>query len=77
MTDVGVGRRRSVVGCLNNETNSQHLHSSKSLCRMPGDCVCLQTNNVIFYINDQYNSSFNIPEKLSWAASLHNNSCCY
>ena len=28
----------------------------------------LQTNTVIFYINDQYNSSFNIPEKLSWAA---------
>jgi CDP-diacylglycerol--serine O-phosphatidyltransferase len=28
----------------------------------------LQTNTVIFYVNDQYNSSFNIPEKLSWAA---------
>ncbi len=28
----------------------------------------LQTNNVIFYINDQYNSSFNIPERISWAA---------
>ena len=28
----------------------------------------LQTNTVIFYINDQYNSSFNIPEKISWAA---------
>lgn len=28
----------------------------------------LQTNNVIFYLNDQYISSFNIPEKLSWAA---------
>src|SRR5690242_16899437 len=28
----------------------------------------LQTNNVIFYLNDQYTSSFNIPEKLSWAA---------
>ena len=28
----------------------------------------LQTNNVIIYVNDQYNSSFNIPEKISWAA---------
>lgn len=28
----------------------------------------LQTNNVIFYLNDQYITSFNIPEKLSWAA---------
>ncbi len=28
----------------------------------------LQTNTVIFYINDQYNSSFNIPERISWAA---------
>ena len=28
----------------------------------------LQTNTIIFYLNDQYNSSFNIPEKLSWAA---------
>jgi CDP-diacylglycerol--serine O-phosphatidyltransferase len=28
----------------------------------------LQTNNVIIYVNDQYSSSFNIPEKLSWAA---------
>lgn len=28
----------------------------------------LQTNNVIIYLNDQYNSSFNIPEKISWAS---------
>ena len=28
----------------------------------------LQTNTIIFYLNDQYNSSFNIPERLSWAA---------
>ena len=28
----------------------------------------LQTNTVIIYLNDQFNSSFNIPEKLSWAA---------
>jgi CDP-diacylglycerol---serine O-phosphatidyltransferase len=28
----------------------------------------LQTNTVIIYINEQYNSSFNIPEKLNWAA---------
>ena len=28
----------------------------------------LQTNSVIIYMNDQYNTSFNIPEKLSWAA---------
>lgn len=28
----------------------------------------LQTNTIIIYINDQFNSSFNIPEKLSWAA---------
>ena len=28
----------------------------------------LQTNTVIFYLNDQFNSSFNIPERLSWAA---------
>jgi len=28
----------------------------------------LQTNNVIIYVNDQYNSSFNIPEKISWSA---------
>ena len=28
----------------------------------------LQTNTVIFYLNDQYSSSFNIPEKVSWAA---------
>lgn len=28
----------------------------------------LQTNSVIIYVNDQFNSSFNIPEKLTWAA---------
>lgn len=28
----------------------------------------LQTNAVIIYLNNQFNSSFNIPEKLSWAA---------
>ncbi len=28
----------------------------------------LQTNSVIIYVNEQYASSFNIPEKLSWAA---------
>jgi CDP-diacylglycerol---serine O-phosphatidyltransferase len=28
----------------------------------------LQTDNVIIYLNDQYNSNFNIPEKISWAA---------
>lgn len=28
----------------------------------------LQTNSVIIYLNDQFNSSFNIPERLSWAA---------
>jgi CDP-diacylglycerol--serine O-phosphatidyltransferase len=28
----------------------------------------LQTNSVIIYLNDQYVSSFNIPEKLSWAS---------
>ena len=28
----------------------------------------LQTNSVIFYLDNQYVSSFNIPEKLSWAA---------
>lgn len=28
----------------------------------------LQTNTVVIYLNDQYNSSFNIPEKLTWAA---------
>ena len=28
----------------------------------------LQTNTVIFYLNDQFNSSFNLPERLSWAA---------
>jgi CDP-diacylglycerol--serine O-phosphatidyltransferase len=28
----------------------------------------LQTNNVIIYVNDQYSTCFNIPEKLSWAA---------
>lgn len=28
----------------------------------------LQTNSVIIYLNDQFVSSFNIPEKLSWAA---------
>lgn len=28
----------------------------------------LQTNNVIIYLDNQYNSSFNIPEKISWAA---------
>ena len=28
----------------------------------------LQTNAVVIYLNDQYNSSFNIPEKLTWAA---------
>lgn len=28
----------------------------------------LQTNNVIIYVNDQFNSSFNIPEKITWAA---------
>ena len=28
----------------------------------------LQTNAVIIYLNEDYNSSFNIPEKLTWAA---------
>ena len=28
----------------------------------------LQTDSVIFYMNDQFNTSFNIPEKMSWAA---------
>lgn len=28
----------------------------------------LQTDSVTIYLNDQYSSSFNIPEKLSWAA---------
>ena len=28
----------------------------------------LQTDNVIIYLNDQFNSNFNIPEKISWAA---------
>jgi CDP-diacylglycerol--serine O-phosphatidyltransferase len=28
----------------------------------------LQTNAVIIYLNDEFNSSFNIPEKLTWAA---------
>lgn len=28
----------------------------------------LQTDAVIIYLNDQFNSSFNIPEKLTWAA---------
>ena len=28
----------------------------------------LQTNTVIIYVNDQFNSSFNIPEKITWAA---------
>ncbi|MBS1737388.1 MAG: CDP-alcohol phosphatidyltransferase family protein [Bacteroidetes bacterium] len=29
---------------------------------------CLQTNTVVIYLDQQYNSSFNIPEKLTWAA---------
>ncbi|MEO9022498.1 MAG: CDP-alcohol phosphatidyltransferase family protein [Ginsengibacter sp.] len=28
----------------------------------------LQTDSVIIYLNDQFNSSFNIPEKLAWAS---------
>ena len=28
----------------------------------------LQTNNVIIYVNEQFNSSFNIPEKITWAS---------
>ncbi len=28
----------------------------------------LQTNSLNIYVNDQFNSSFNIPEKLTWAA---------
>ncbi len=28
----------------------------------------LQTNAVVIYVNDQFNSSFNIPEKITWAA---------
>lgn len=28
----------------------------------------LQTNTVVFYMNDQFNSSFNIPERITWAA---------
>ena len=28
----------------------------------------LQTNSVIIYLNEDYNSSFNLPEKLTWAA---------
>jgi CDP-diacylglycerol--serine O-phosphatidyltransferase len=27
----------------------------------------LQTDSVIIYLNDEFNSSFNIPEKLTWA----------
>ena len=29
----------------------------------------LQTNAVIIYVNEEFNSSFNIPEKLTWAAT--------
>jgi CDP-diacylglycerol--serine O-phosphatidyltransferase len=29
----------------------------------------LQTNAIIIYLNDEFNSSFNIPEKLTWAAA--------
>jgi CDP-diacylglycerol--serine O-phosphatidyltransferase len=28
----------------------------------------LQTNTIVFYVNDQFNSSFNIPERITWAA---------
>ena len=28
----------------------------------------LQTNSIIIYMSDQFNTSFNIPEKISWAA---------
>ncbi len=28
----------------------------------------LQTSTVVFYVNEEFNSSFNIPEKLTWAA---------
>jgi CDP-diacylglycerol--serine O-phosphatidyltransferase len=28
----------------------------------------LQTNAVVIYVNEEFNSSFNIPEKLTWAA---------
>ena len=28
----------------------------------------LQTNTVVIYVNEQFNSSFNIPEKITWAA---------
>ena len=28
----------------------------------------LQTESVIIYVNDEFSSSFNIPEKLTWAA---------
>jgi CDP-diacylglycerol--serine O-phosphatidyltransferase len=28
----------------------------------------LQTNAIVIYVNDEFNSSFNIPEKLTWAA---------
>lgn len=28
----------------------------------------LQTDTVVIYLNDEFNSSFNIPEKLTWAA---------
>src|SRR5665213_2717498 len=29
----------------------------------------LQTNSLNIYVNDQFNSSFNIPEKLTWSAA--------
>src|SRR5665647_1987630 len=28
----------------------------------------LQTNAVVIYVNEEFNSSFNIPEKITWAA---------
>lgn len=69
MTDVGV--RSSAVGC-RLSLNMKQIPNLFTLLNLFAGCLAivfaLQTNTVIFYINDQYSSSFNIPEKISWAA---------
>src|SRR6185437_4285729 len=66
---MAVGRLRSVIGC---SFKMKQIPNIFTLLNLFFGCMAvvfaLQTNSIIFYMNDQYNTSFNIPEKMSWAA---------
>ncbi len=65
------GGRWSVIGRLLSHIMKQ-IPNIFTLFNLFFGCMAivfaLQTDTVIIYMNDQFNTSFNIPEKISWAA---------